>query len=76
MASAVSGGESQSLTGDSLEKSVDALRELLVPELAEDLEKKTEEVKRKMAAEHNRGPLYVRAPQQPKKGRIVRRRKS
>lgn len=73
VAAAVSGNNPPD--SDSLTKITDELRGLLIPEIAEELEKKTETMKEKLLKETNSGPMYIRAPEKKQKGRFVRKRR-
>lgn len=54
----IAGGSSGS---DTIKKSLDALKMALFPEEEDKLEKRTDEIKKKMEKELARGPLKVRA---------------
>lgn len=74
VAASVSGSGSAPSVDD-LSKLVDELRGLYMPEVAEELRKKTESMKAKLAKEYDQGPLYIRAPHRKNKNTVRRRRK-
>jgi len=76
VAAAVSGGNAPGT--EQLQKTVDTLKKLMLPELEEDLTKRVEEVKKIMSQEADRGPFKVRPLDYDKgiKNRVrLRRRK-
>lgn len=71
--SAVSGGAATN--SDALDKSLDALKELLLPHYAEERERKVQSVRAKLIKETSGAPLKYKIVEQPKKKRsnFVRR---
>ncbi len=74
--SALSGGSSPSNGADNLQKMVESLRTMLVPEDTFDKESKVQKALRILEQETSKGPLTVRPMVENKKtkGRITRRR--
>ena len=60
---------SDSPSSDTLNKSIDALKEALLPHWAEDNDKRAEEAKARLMEEMNRGPLKVQVMSKSKKKR-------
>lgn len=74
VAAAVHGSNAPS--ADNLSKLVDELKASLMPEVAEELEAKTEKMKSRLMKEvGDGGPLYIRAPKRKDRNRVVRRRR-
>ena len=75
VAAAVSGGDAP--VGDTLKKTTDQLRDLLLPELAESRDEAAARIKDELEKEMNRGPLKVRFMDRDpkKKGHVRLRRK-
>jgi hypothetical protein len=62
-------GSSDPPSSDALNKSIDALKEILLPHWAEDNDKRAEEAKARLMEEMNRGPLKVQVMSKQKKKR-------
>lgn len=73
---AISGGSSQSKGVEGLQKMIDTLKSMLVPDDTLDTESKVQRALRILQEETAKGPLTVRPMAEDKKvrGRIVRRR--
>ena len=56
-------------SSDALNKSIDALKEALLPHWAEENDKRAQEAKAKLLEEMNRGPLKVQVMGKDKKGK-------
>jgi hypothetical protein len=75
ISAAVSGQASSG--SDSLRKQLDSLRVQMFPEVAEELEERTDAVKELIQKEMTRGPIQVRPTAHgAKDGRVKRRRRS
>lgn len=65
--SAVTGGEAPGM--DALNKSIDSLKKMLVPQWTEDTERRAQEVREKIMEEVNRGPIQIKPVAREKKQR-------
>ena len=54
---------------DALSKSIDALKEALLPHWAEDTDKRAQEARTRLMAEMDRGPMQVQVMGKEKKGK-------
>jgi len=74
IAAALSGGSGSSGGGDTLKKSIDTLRDLLLPEDATKIEERARRIQDKLQAAADEGPISVRAASSSSadKGRIRR----
>ena len=68
--SAMSGDSSSG--GDSINKTIDTLKNMLLPHLKEDTDKKAEKYKKILEKEHNKGALKVKVMEQKTRRGVVR----
>lgn len=74
MVAQAAAGSGSSSDGDELQKSINGLKELMFPELAEDREEKAREAKKLIEEEMNKGPMKARPSGRQNRVRRSRRK--
>ena len=74
VAAAVTGSPNNQLGGDKVTKSLELLRDILLPEDSEGREKQATSAREKLAKEMAKGPLKVRAAGNPSKTRRTKKK--